>query len=272
MITTDLIVWGYENHIVNMIYEQKGVSAEIGDHKICLSDDEQETPVIEPIEQIVSKIFNKLNTEQEEGRDSCYDYCESVLRNAMTSIWRKIHCTELDPDNHFWTVEAWNRDVKAEDENDSEVIAYIDDITSRIIYVNKSAKEDPYAQCVIQHKIGQLPPITIEKTYGYLEITIKTYHDKNFDVEISLPGCPDNPGKDAVFVGLSDQDNFLCLDLAGVKVGCERADIYVWDDVFDEDWTRHFKVKHEEMEAVRKEIMKEMRSEEEALQEALEQK
>lgn len=71
------------------------------------------------------------------------------------SKWAEIRCDYLceDPDDMFWRVDAW---LTHDDWEEGKVIAYIDDMTGRVVYVDPDARWDEYALNVIAEKTDEI--------------------------------------------------------------------------------------------------------------------
>lgn len=69
--------------------------------------------------------------------------------------WMEIKCDYIceDPNDMFWRVDAWET---ADDWEEGKVIAYIDDLTGRVVYADPDAQWDEYAQEVIKKKQAEL--------------------------------------------------------------------------------------------------------------------
>lgn len=72
---------------------------------------------------------------------------------SIISPWKEIVCDYLDEKDLFWRVDAW---TDPEEENNGEVIAYIDDLTGRVLYTDPIARVDEKAQEVIKDKVLQI--------------------------------------------------------------------------------------------------------------------
>lgn len=69
------------------------------------------------------------------------------------SKWAEIRCDYMDDYDKFWRVDAWETD---DDNEEGKVIACIDSITGRVIYIDAFARVDKYAQSVITEFINWL--------------------------------------------------------------------------------------------------------------------
>lgn len=71
------------------------------------------------------------------------------------SKWKEIKCDYLceDPDDMFWRVDAW---VTDDGNEEGKVIAYVDDLTGRVVYADPDAKFDPFALAVIADKVDEI--------------------------------------------------------------------------------------------------------------------
>ena len=77
------------------------------------------------------------------------------------SKWSEIRCDYLceDPDDRFWRVDAWKT---FDDWEEGVVIAYVDDLTARVVYADPEAREDEYAQAVISGKVNEIKTYLLE--------------------------------------------------------------------------------------------------------------
>lgn len=86
-----------------------------------------------------------------------YEFCVKDFRPVMavSNGWSEIRCDYLceDRDDRFWRVDAWKTD---DDNEEGKVIAYIDDLTLRVLYIDPVARTDEYAQEVIRDRIEEL--------------------------------------------------------------------------------------------------------------------
>lgn len=60
--------------------------------------------------------------------------------------WAEIRCDYIDINDMFWRVDAWETNNDCEE---GKVIAYIDDLTGRVLYADPRAIADEYAQEVV---------------------------------------------------------------------------------------------------------------------------
>ena len=86
-----------------------------------------------------------------------YEFCVKDFQSVMavSNGWGEIRCDYLceDRDDRFWRVDAWKT---GDDNEEGKVIAYIDDLTFRVLYIDPVARTDEYAQEVIRDKIEEL--------------------------------------------------------------------------------------------------------------------
>lgn len=165
------------------------------------------------------------------------------------SEWSDIRCDYCN-DEGFWTVDAWK--TLATDEDDGEegsVIAYIDDLTARVIYIDPIARLDEYAQEIIKQKCEEIEKnnkVFVSESMGYLQVFFKTDAGTlTADFENK-----DDVGTDNVYVGIRPKcysDDYI--DLVGVRVETDKESfkgyksmeheirLYGFDDVSIEDPT-----------------------------------
>ena len=65
--------------------------------------------------------------------------------------WEEIRCNYINEDDMFWRVDAWKYG-----EEEGEIIAYIDDMTCRVIYCDPLARVDEQAQEVINETVIEI--------------------------------------------------------------------------------------------------------------------
>ena len=186
-----------------------------------------------PEKDIIRKIREVLDNFRIQAPD-VYAYCESVL-SGPGSRWAEIRCDHMDQDTRFWSVDAW----ETADGSEAKTIAYIDDITGRVLYTEPMARVDKYAQEVIQDRIAGLEcPVRIKKRPGGIDIGMPS---GGGTLTASLePDKTTGAGYDAVFLGLeASRDPYVYLDLAAVRMhnGGELVDILTWTDIDNEDYT-----------------------------------
>lgn len=84
--------------------------------------------------------------------------------------WMEVKCDYIceDPNDMFWRVDAWKT---ADDWEEGKVIAYIDDLTGRVVYADPDAQWDEYAQAVIKEKQAELRArgFAFSNVYAYRE-------------------------------------------------------------------------------------------------------
>ena len=80
-----------------------------------------------------------------------------------------FECNYLSDDDMFWRVDAWQTD----DENEEgKVIAYIDDLTGRVVYADPEAQIDKGVQALIKEKISEIKerPMLVQYQNGKISI------------------------------------------------------------------------------------------------------
>lgn len=187
-----------------------------------------------PEADIVSGIYDALDDFRFEGEDE-YAYYASVLAENDT-CWAEVRCDHMDENDYFWRVDAWKTDSDTEE---GEVIAYIDDITGRVLYHDPLARVDSYAQSVIQEKLESLGCLlAVKRSLANIDVSMPCRHGRlvaSFEPD-ELNGC----AYDAVFVGLqSSEEPYVYSDLAAVRSHQEKdqVSLLLWEDVFDESYT-----------------------------------
>jgi hypothetical protein len=82
------------------------------------------------------------------------------------SYWAEIRNDYLCEDDKFWRIDAWET---GDDSEDGKVIAYVDDLTGRVLYVNPLAIVDDYAQEVIQETVDDVNKAIAERKRNFYE-------------------------------------------------------------------------------------------------------
>ena len=149
--------------------------------------------------------------------------------------WKEIRCNHLDENDLFWRVDAWKTENDAEE---GEVIAYIDDLTGRVLYADPIARTDELAQEVIKAKVSELDDgIIIKKTgAGHIGIEVKTKAGILWaDVETAKYMGDDH---DAIYTGIKLGEHESVVDLTATKADEKTVSLYEWSNPYDEDWQR----------------------------------
>lgn len=151
----------------------------------------------------------------------------------MKTKWSEIRIEYMDEEDGFWRVDAWQTD---DDSEEGKVIALIDDLTGRVIYLEPLARMDEMAQEVIAEKVRQLDDgITIKKTgAGHIGIEVKTKAGVLWaDVETAeYMGAE----FDAIYTGIKLGKHESVVDLTATKVDENTVSLYEWSNPYDEDW------------------------------------
>ena len=156
-----------------------------------------------------------------------------MITKENLSRWSEIRCDYIDETDMFWRVDAWTTS------DEGKVIAYIDDLTGRVIYIDPLARVDSYAQEVIKDKLSKLKGVLkITSKPSNIEIQIPTAHGALIaDIE---PDEITGSGYDAIYLGLQpSEDPYIFFDLAAVRSHKDKdiVDILTWKDVMDEDYS-----------------------------------
>lgn len=69
----------------------------------------------------------------------------------MRRIFEEVRCDYMAEDDHFWRVDAWRPAAEQ-----GEVIAYIDDLTGRVLYACPEARYDSAAQEIIAGSVDMV--------------------------------------------------------------------------------------------------------------------
>lgn len=149
--------------------------------------------------------------------------------------WEEVRCDHLDEIDLFWRVDAWKTDDDCEE---GKVIAYIDDLTGRVLYIDPLARTDELAQEVIMEKVRELDDgISVYKRdSGHLGVEVKTQFGTLFtEIETRRYQRMDD---DAVFTGIKVWETGSYIDLIATRVDAEKVSLYEWSDPHNEDWER----------------------------------
>ena len=248
MITKELLKQGLKNKVIRLKNDpnmEHGTVAEIGNYwfyfggrTALMNPDEYRKTVTD--DELADSLYAALEDLKEDVSETEYAYYEAVLREAPVRRWMEIRCTHLDTETGFWAVDAWKTDA---DEEEAEVIAYIDDFTGRVIYTDPLARVDSYAQEVICEKIRSLGAILhLERKPSAMEIQMPTYNGQTFCVEFE-PNSLTGSGDDAIYIGVTHSNEpYVYDDLLSAKADEKGIRLYVWDDITDEDWQHKFEI------------------------------
>lgn len=164
----------------------------------------------------------------------------------MNDKWSEIRCNYLDEKTGFWSVDSW---TGSDDCEEGKVIAFIDDLTARVIYVDPVARVDSYAQRIINSKLHELESnrIRVRRESGNLNV----YFETDAGALVAQVERKEDVGTDNMFIGIHFHnlyDDYI--DLVGVKIMSEKGDIenfgncknyaivpMMWGDPKSEDYT-----------------------------------
>lgn len=159
-------------------------------------------------------------------------------------MWSEIRCNYCDEETGFWCVDAWTGDDDAEE---GKVIAFIDDLTARVIYVDSLARTDQYAQRIINEKLHDLESNRVRVRRETGEINV--YFETAAGTLVAQVENHENVGTDNMYIGIHFPDHhYDYIDLVGVKVLTENLDDLIgankyalvpmiWGDPASEDYT-----------------------------------
>ena len=156
------------------------------------------------------------------------------FQTVMKSRYTDIQASFIEDCLKIWAVKA-----KLAGENNEEIIiCYIDDLTGRVIYADSFAKTDPFAQIVIKDildKIAEHPVSIGISPYGAISLKMKS---KRGVFEASAePGCELGTNVDTMFISAQlSEEPYVLSDLVAVKTDGEDINIYLWSNVFDENY------------------------------------
>ena len=138
--------------------------------------------------------------------------------------WQTIICDRIE--NGFWYVEACGP-------NSKETVAYIDDITGRVLYHHPLAAEDGAVRLAVDARLAKLGrTVTCERKPGCIDISLQTGHG-GLTASIE-PKEMSGAEYDAVYIGLEDTAGSF-IDLQSVHVREDGLHLYMWGDVWSED-------------------------------------
>lgn len=155
-----------------------------------------------------------------------------MMCSEKKSRWTEVKC-DYEEDG-FWRVDAWKTD---DDDEPLEVIAFIDDLTGRVLYNDTLAIYDQKAQAVIQEKLKTLTTLEFKKGAGSISVSMPT--DNGSLVAEFEPKEMTGAEEDSVYLCFRNKGSgIIDLDLQAAKLREDRITLYEWDDIHSEDWTR----------------------------------
>lgn len=157
------------------------------------------------------------------------------------SKFAQVQC-DFCTDDGFWTVDAWKTD---DDSEEGKVVAYIDDLTARVIYTDPLARVDPMTQETIRQKLVELEKnkVRVRDECG----TMCLYLETGAGTLVAQAEREEGVGTDNMFVGIYPKDcDGSFFDINGVKVLTDRRNflglskqwelrLLLYDDVTRED-------------------------------------
>ena len=174
-----------------------------------------------------------------------YGFCVNGFESSLmvTNGWGEIRCDYLCEDDGFWRVDAWKT---SDDNEEGKVIAYIDDLTFRVLYVDPRAMTDDYAQEVINDKIANLQdenPVWVDYGNGSVTMYMRTKSgilaasaeqdavtENGYDAIFTGIMCPANEPVDLVSVRTHRDDNGLCIKaLNDPEKHMSEKQLQTWD-------------------------------------------
>ena len=182
-------------------------------------------------DKAVDAVFEALDEMKDD--DMCeYTYYYLYLIEHL-SIDFEFKCNELDADK-FWRIDAWRPDRP---DKDAAVVAYIDDLTGRVVYTDPVFKDEPKLAAIINEKVKEIKEkkvLVAVNSAGAPTLKMKTALGV-------LTADPDEMDQYNMYIGIEFRDDpELYTDLLAVKVKETPDDkglhLYVWSDIFNEDW------------------------------------
>lgn len=160
----------------------------------------------------------------------CIRYLEEHLQ-PVSSHWAEIRCNYFDDTDGFWRVDAWLTD---DDNEEGKVIAYIDDLTGRVLYNDTLARIDTHAQEIIKDKQNEIlnkQVLITRNKDNHPQLIIKTKKG----TLIAEAESKDDTGFDSIFTGFQNKENHY-IDLTAVRAG-KNMILYAWNEPGNEDPT-----------------------------------
>ena len=175
-----------------------------------------------------------MNTEKEKNMSTA---------TVPISHWVKVACEQKIGD--FWRVDAW----KTFDDKNPAAVAFIDDLTGRVIFVDPAASTDKAAQAVISARVRSLEAtLAIAKKVDHIEVSM---HGKHGSLIADLePDEMSEAGDDRIYIGfVPDESPSACFDLLGAAAKEDSIGLRVWSDVFSDVSQHSFDISKNDIRA-----------------------
>jgi hypothetical protein len=149
------------------------------------------------------------------------------------SRYANIKVTNPKISEKIWSVKAW----LTQNPSQETIIAYVDDLTGRVIYVDPEAKTDSFAQIVIKDILDQIGEHHVSVSISpYGQISLKLKSKRGIFEANADPGCDNGADEDGMFLSIQLSENpYVVSDLLAAKTNGEDIEMHIWSDVFDED-------------------------------------
>lgn len=194
------------------------------------------------VDTAVDAVFKTL--EEMKDDDMCeYTYYYLYLIEHL-NIDFEFKCNELDADK-FWRIDVWMPDRP---DKDAAVVAYIDDLTGRVVYTDPVFKDEPKLAAIINEKVREIKEkkvLVAVNSAGVPTLRLKTALG-------TITADPDEMDQYNMYIGIEfNNDPELYTDLLSVKAE-ETADdknlhLYVWNDIFNEDYQNEYEITGEDV-------------------------
>ena len=114
------------------------------------------------------------------------------------SNWADIRCNYIceDEDDMFWRVDAWETD---DDNEEGRVIAYVDDLSGRVVYADPCARWDEEVQEIVAQKQKEIKE---KRKVAHSDLWDILLAHAGHNINIAVYGDADNPA----YVALEDED------------------------------------------------------------------
>ena len=177
-----------------------------------------------------------------------------MIKKENINRWGEVRCNFLDEETHFWNVDAWKT---PNGDEEGAVVAMIDDLTGRVIYIDPEAEADEMVREVINDFFANWKPdvwVSRNKMNHHISLHIRTAAGEM--IAEAEPNSEDGSGYDAIFTGLqASEDPNVYMDLVAAKADESGVRLYTFNNPWDENYTsRDIIPKDEIVEVIRSEI------------------
>lgn len=159
-----------------------------------------------------------------------------MIKKKNINHWGEVRCDFLDEETHFWTVDAWKT---PDDNEEGTIIAMIDDLTGRVIYLAPDAEADEQVQEVINDFLANWKPdvwASWDKTSKRVTLHMKTQNGEM--IAEAEPHLDTDVASDEMYIGLlASSAPYLYMDLVSARSEGDNLSLYTWAHPWDEDYT-----------------------------------